>query len=179
MFVETIREARAGIAAGIDQGGLRHDPLRHPLAALSAVLAVFPGFLDEIQRATAPWTEDKLQAAVADAAARVDARLVSRMIQLNRWSIGLAALLGMAVAGGAWSGGYWWGYRTAENRLINIPSALGDALTGQDAAAWLALIRNNDLGRVNRTCGEQSGRKACSFSFWIEAVPPPGARETQ
>jgi len=35
---------------------------------------------------------------------------------------------------------------------------------------WVNLIRNNDIGRVNRTCNEQSGRKACAFWLWTEPV---------
>jgi len=114
-FVAAIQEARADIANGIDRGGLRHDPLRYPLAALSTVVGLFPGLLDEIHRAHAPWTQDERRAAVADAVARMDARLAWRMIQFNRWAAGLALLLGMAMAGAAWGGGYWWGYHAAED----------------------------------------------------------------
>jgi hypothetical protein len=170
-FIAAIQEARADIASGIDRGGLRHDPLRYPLAALSTVLGLFPGFLDEIHRAYAPWTQDERRAAVADAVARMDARLAHRMIQFNRWAVGLAVLLGMAMAGAAWGGGYWWGYRAAEDRLVDVPAALGEALTGRDAGVWVSLIRNNDIGRVNRTCNEQNDRKACAFWLWTEPVP--------
>ena len=172
-FIEAIREARADIAAGIDRGGLRHDPLRHPLAALSTVLGLLPGFLDEIQRVRAPWTEDERRAAVADAVARMDTRLAHRMIQFNRWAIAIALLLGMAIAGGAGAGGYWWGYRAAESQLVDVPAAVGVTLTGRDAAVWRDLMRDNDIARVNRTCAPQNGRNACSFSMWVEPVPPP------
>lgn len=178
-FAAHVSAVRADLSESVSRAGLGMDPYGRVIEAQCAALAIFPAFLDEIRQMRAPWTQDERRAAVTDAVGRMDANVARRMIQFNRWSIVVAALLGMAIAGGAWSGGYWWGYRTAENRLINIPAALGEALTGQDAAAWLALIKNNDLGRVNRTCGEQSGRRACSFSLWIEAVPPPGARETQ
>ena len=172
-FIEAIREARADIAAGIDRGGLRHDPLRHPLAALSTVVGLWPGFLYEIQRGRAPWTEDERRAAVTDAVARMDARLAHRMIQFNRWAIAAALLLGMVIAGGAGAGGYWWGYRAAESQVVDISAAVGVALTGRDAAAWLGLMRDNDIARVNRTCAPQNGRNACSFSMWAEPMPPP------
>ena len=156
-FIEAVREARADIAAGIDRGGLRHDPLRHPLAALSTVLGLLPGFLDEIQRVRAPWTEDERRAAVVDAVARMDARLAHRMIQFNRWAIAIALLLGMAIAGGAGAGCYWWGYRAAEGQLVDVPAAIGVTLTGRDrGTAWRDLMRDNDIARVNRTCAPQA-----------------------
>jgi hypothetical protein len=172
-FIEAIREARADIANGIDRGGLRHDPLRYPLTALSTVVGLFPEFLDEIQRARAPWTQDERRAAVADAVTRMDARLLHRMTQFNRWAIAIALLLGVAIAGGVGTAGYWWGYHAAENRLIEVPAAVGLALTGRDAAVWLELIRDNDIARVNRTCAPQNGRNACSFVMWAEPMPPP------
>ena len=174
-FTEAIRDAQAEIAASVDLAGLRRDPLRYSFAALSAVVGLFPGFLARVDaavdRAHAPWTEDERRAAVADAVTRMDARLAFRMVQFNRWAIGLAVLLGMAMAGGAWGGGYWWGYRAAEDRLVNVPAALGEALTARDAGVWVNLIRNNDIGRVNRTCNEQNDRKACAFWLWTEPVP--------
>jgi hypothetical protein len=149
--------------------------LRYSFAALSAIVGLFPDFLARVDaavdRARAPWTEDERRAAVADAVTRMDARLAFRMIQFNRWAVGLAVLLGMALAGAAWGGGYWWGYRAAEDQLVNVPAALGAALTGRDAAVWLQLIRDNDISRVNRTCNEQNNREACAFWLWIEPVP--------
>ena len=178
-FIEAIQDARADIANGIDQGGLRHDPLRYPLAALSTIVGLFPAFLDEIQRARAPWTEDERRTAIADAVARMDARLVQRLAQFNRWAIVIAALLGMAIVLGAWSGGYWWGYRAAENRLAPVPAALGEALTSREAAIWLTLIQNNDIDRVRRTCTGQNGREACAFTLWTEPVSPARVKETR
>jgi hypothetical protein len=178
-FIEAIQDARADIANGIDLGGLRHDPLRYPLTALSNIVGLFPTFLDEIQRARAPWTEDERRAAIADAITRMDVRLVHRMAQFNRWAIVVTAILGMAITGGAWSGGYWCGYRTAENRLAPVPAALGEALTARDAEVWLTLIQNNDISRVRRTCAGQNGREACAFTLWTEPVPPPRVKETR
>jgi hypothetical protein len=178
-FIEAIQDARADIVNGIDQGGLRHDPLRYPLAALSTVVGLFPAFLDEIQRARAPWTEDERRTAIADAVTRMDARLVHRMAQFNRWAIVVTAVLGMAIVGGAWSGGYWLGYRAAEDRLASVPAAFGEALTCREAEAWLTLIQNNDIDRVRRNCAPQNGREACAFSLWTEPVPPPRVKETR
>jgi len=178
-FIAAIQDARADIANGIDQGGLRHDPLRYPLTALSNIVGLFPAFLDEIQRARAPWTEDDRRTATADAVARMDARLVQRMAQFNRWAIVVTAVLGMVIVAGAWSGGYWWGYRAAENRLAPVPAALGEALTGREAAIWLTLIQNNDIDQVRRTCAAQNGREACAFTLWSEPVPPPRVKEAR
>jgi hypothetical protein len=178
-FVEVIQDARAEIATGIDLGGLQRDPLRHPLAALSTIVGLFPAFLEEIQRARAPWTEDERRTAITAALTRMDARLVHRMAQFNRWATVIAALLGMVIVGGAWSGGYWWGYRAAEDRLAPVPAALGEALTGREAEAWLTLIQNNDIDRVRRTCAGQNGREACAFTLWTEPVPPPRVKEAR
>ena len=178
-FIEAIQDARADIANGIDQGGLRHDPLRYPLMALSNIVGLFPAFLEEIQRARAPWTEDDRRTAIADAVARMDARLVQRMAQFNRWAIVVTAVLGMVLVVGAWSGGYWWGYRAAENRLAPVSAALGEALTGREAAIWLTLIQNNDIDQVRRTCAAQNGREACAFTLWTEPVLPPRVKETR
>ena len=172
-FTEAVHEARADIASGIERGGLRRDPLRYPLVALSTVVGLFPEFLDEIQRVRAPWTQDERRAAVADAVARMDTRLVGRMIQFNRWAIASALLLGVALAGGVGVASYWWGYRAAEDRLIGVPADLGAALNARDAAVWLDLMRSNDIARVNRVCAAQNGRNACSFVMWSEPVPPP------
>jgi hypothetical protein len=178
-FDEAIQDARADIANGIDQGGLRDDPLRYPLAALSTVVGLFPAFLEEIQGVRAPWSEDERRTAIADAVMRMDARLIHRMAQFNRWAIVATAVLGMAITGGAWSGGYWWGYRAADNRLAPVPAAVGMALTGREAEAWLTLIQNNDIGQVRRSCAAQNGREACAFTLWTEPVPPPRVKETR
>ena len=66
-------------------------------------------------------------------------------------------------------------YHVAESQLVDVPAAVGAALTGRDAAAWVDLMRENDIGRVNRTCAAQNGRKACSFVMWVEPVSPPRA----
>jgi hypothetical protein len=174
-FAEAIRDAQANIAASVELAGLRRDPLRYSFAALSTTVGLFPDFLARVDaavdRAHAPWTDDERRAAVADAVARMDARLAYRMVQFNRWAVGLAVLLGMAMAGGAWGGGYWWGYRAAEDRLVNLPAAFGEALTGRDAGVWVNLVRNNDIGRVNRTCNKQNDREACAFWLWTEPAP--------
>ena len=133
----------------------------------------FRGSSTKFNECAHPGRRDVAGAAVTDAVARMDARLAHRMIQFNRWAIAAALLLGMVIAGGAGAGGYWWGYRAAESQLVDVPAAVGVALTGRDAAAWLALMRDNDIARVNRTCAPQNGRNACSFSMWVEPVPPP------
>ena len=170
-FAARVGAVRAELSESMSRAGLVRDPYGRVIEAQSAALEIFPEFLDEIRQVRAPWTEDERRAAVADAVTRMDARLAYRMVQFNRWAVGLAVLVGMAMAGAAWGGGYWWGYRAAEDRLVNVPAALGEALTGRDAGVWVSLIRNNDIGRVNRTCNEQNERKACAFWLWTEPVP--------
>jgi len=174
-FAARVGAVRAELSESLSWAGLAQDPYGRVIEAQSAALEVFPEFLDEIRQVRAPWTEDDRRAAVADAVARMEHRLAGRMIGFNRWAIVLAMLLGMGIAALAGAGGYWWGYRAAGAQLVPVPAALGEALTGRDAALWLALIRNNDIGRVNRTCAMQNGRTACSFALWAEPVPPPAA----
>ena len=174
-FAARVAMVRAALLESASRAGLDRDPYGRVIEAQSAALEVFPAFLEEVQRARAPWTQDERRAAVAEAAARMDARLLHRMIQFNRWAVAAAALLGMITAGGAWSGGYWRGYRAAEDQLAGVPAALGGAMTGRDAAVWAGLIRHNDMERVKRTCGEQNGRAFCSFALWTGPAPPrPG-----
>jgi hypothetical protein len=40
------------------------------------------------------------------------------------------------------------------------------------ATADLKLVLLNDISRVNRTCGEQAGGTACSFSLWTKKAIP-------
>jgi len=89
----------------------------------------------------------------------------------------IAALLGMAIVLGAWSGGYWWDTARPKTGWPPFRPALGEALTGREAAVWLTLIRNNDIDQVRRTCAAQNGREACAFTLWIEPVPPPRVKE--
>jgi hypothetical protein len=174
-FAARVSAVRADLSESMSRAGLVRDPYGRMIEAQSAALEIFPEFLDEMRQAQAPWTDDERRAAVADAVARMDARLAFRMIQFNRWAVCLAVLLGMAMACAAWGGGYRWGYSAAEDRLITVPAAFGDALAGRDAGVWVSLIRNNDISRANRSCNEQNGRKACAFWLWTEPAPPRAA----
>ena len=66
--------------------------------------------------------------------------------------------------------GYWFGQYAAASRFVQIPAALGVALTGPDAAQWLNLMRLNDIGKAERICGAQAGGVTCAISFWV--TPP-------
>lgn len=67
--------------------------------------------------------------------------------------------------------GILWELHEDANRYINVPAALGIALTGPEGAEWVNLIRLNDLRAVNRRCQQQTGGDACDFSFWTNRPP--------
>jgi hypothetical protein len=95
------------------------------------------------------------------------------MVRASIWRswAALAGALGTVLVIGA-GGGYWLGSSTEAKKYVDVPAFLGTALTGQDAAQWVNLIRLNDISRVNRMCSEQSGGTACSFSFWTKKAIP-------
>jgi hypothetical protein len=68
------------------------------------------------------------------------------------------------------AGTYWWGGRASEaSQYVQVPAEPGVALTGPDAAQWLALIRMNDIGRARRKCQpvpQSADGKACAFTLW-------------
>jgi len=48
-FADVVRAAQEDIAMGVDRAGWRDDPLRHPMAALSTTIGLFPGFLERME----------------------------------------------------------------------------------------------------------------------------------
>ena len=188
-----IRYAQAELERAVREGGLSRDPMRLPLGALAVTLgAIETLFVATVAqfRVMSDRFAYGLTAAPGQAAQPVDPKVMEQLrtavargasqevLALVRTHTARTMLLAGAVLAGsvliAGVAGYWWGYRAAETRLVDVPAAIGASLTGRDAAVWLDLMRNNDIGRVNRNCANQNGRTACSFSMWTEQMPPPG-----
>jgi hypothetical protein len=189
-----IRHARAELERAVREGGLSQDPMRLPLGALAVTLGALEKlFATTVAqfRVTSEGLDHRLAATLGQASQPADPKVMEQLrvaaargasqevlalVRAHNWRTTLlagAVLAGSGLIAGA--GAYWWGYRAAENRLIEIPAAIGAALTGRDAAAWLDLMRNNDIAQAHRTCAAQNGRNACSFALWTEPMPPPRA----
>jgi hypothetical protein len=187
-----IRHARGELERAVHEGGLSRDPMRLPLGALAVTL----GALEKLFTATVTQfrvtsqdldhrlaailgqanqpADPKMMEQLRTAAARGASQEVLALARAHNWRTTLLA--GAVLAGSVLIAGaacYWWGYRAAEARLVDVPAALGAALSGRDATVWLDLMRNNDIERVNRSCASQNGRRACSFLMWTEQMPPP------
>jgi hypothetical protein len=71
--------------------------------------------------------------------------------------------------------GWWFGSSTEAAMYIKTPANLGAALTRSDAAEWVNLMRLNTIGKSNRTCAQQPGEEACTFSLWTKRSPEGAA----
>jgi hypothetical protein len=75
-------------------------------------------------------------------------------------------LVGIAISAGA---GYWFGRSIEADKLVQVPAQLGVALSAQDSAQWITLMRLNDIGKAERVCSPQLGGQACSIALWTKA----------
>ena len=171
-----VTDARAEITRLMQLGELQNDPIRHPIQALSVHLDAFYSItrassrmLTEQIQASAqqiptgpPLREEDLRRAVMQSIA-THGTGVERALSVR------AGLLLAAVLAGA-GAGYWLGQNAEARRFVQIPAALGVALTGPDAAQWLNLMWLNDIGKAERVCGAQAGGVSCAISFWV--TPP-------
>ena len=192
-FDRTIRDAQAEIAAGIDRAGLRNDPYRYPLAALSTALGIFPAFLRHLRSAAErdrlPLNADdlaRLETAAAGAARHVQdlARAQLRRTAFASGAILAAATISAAALAGV--SGYRWGRSATIRQMRDTEAGLAAAFRdGPDAASqWLRLMRLNDLPRMMAACTgdraftDPSGRRACLAPIWLEeekAAAPPSS----
>lgn len=187
-FAAAIQAAQDEIARGVERGGLRDDPYRYPLAALSTVLGLFPEFLQRM-RETAEEARQPLDAAALErletAAAGGAARYASDLVKTQARRTALMAgavlagsvLLSSAIVGVSC---YRWGRGSAIADIQETESGFAAAFRdGPDAAAgWLRLMRLNDLPRVLALCAngkgftDPSGRRACQAPLWLDAPQP-------
>lgn len=180
-----VRAAQAELQDGIDRAGLRDDPFRHPLQALSTVMGLFPALAGEmasaIERARQPIDPaalERLEAAAAGGAAAWAAEL-ARAHNLRTVLIASAALVGALVVGAG--GGYWFGRSTQAVAVTATEAGVVAAFRdGRDAAAtWLGFMRANDGAATRAECAKStkttpSGRRACWIGLWVDPPQNPG-----
>lgn len=182
-FARAIASAQADIAKGVEKAGLRDDPLRYPLAAISTTLGLFPDLIkhmreaaQEAQRPLDAAAVERMEKAAAQGASRASAELVRahnrRSVLIGSLSVAASVILALA-------GGYWWG-RSAAITSFRISEANFAAMmhdSPQAAIGWLHLAQLNDYSEVMASCRgdnaikETSGRKACMLPVWLD--PPP------
>lgn len=181
-FAAKVRAAQADIAQGVERAGWRDDPLRHPMAALSTTIGVFPPLMERIEAIAAgmkrPISDDelnRLQATIIRGADRRAAELARAHNLRTLLIYGGAFVVSVVLAAG---GGFWWGQATAADSIQETEQRL--ALAFRDgpgaAAGWAKLMEQNNLPAALALCSgsrvfsDQGGRKACMVPLYTE--PP-------
>ena len=182
-FAAKVREAQAELQHGIDRAGLRDDPFRHPLQALSGVMGLFPDLVgqltDAVDQARQPIDSAAVERAVerveqaavrgADQRAAELARAHSRRTLLTyggTFAIGILAALGAGFVCGQASAN-----AAAHQTEQQLALAFKDGPA--NAATWATLMRSNDAGQMLATCTGLAvktieGRKACNMPVWLD-----------
>ncbi len=134
---EAVGAARAELADAVDAGGLRRDPLRFVLAALSSALAVFPTAVRRVEAASevvrqplSARAEADLLRRVEEAAKRGAAAAGPAIARRTAVVVGLS--LGAAATLGAGAG--WWAGRDIEWRAQTGQMAPDATLASEQAA---------------------------------------------
>jgi len=107
-FAAKVRAAQADIAQGVERAGWRDDPLRHPMAALSTTVGVFPPLVERMEAIAAgmkrPISDDefnRLQSTIIRGADRRAAELArAHNLRTVLWisaAIGGAFVLGVGL----------------------------------------------------------------------------------
>ena len=96
-FSAAVKAAQEDIAQGVEKAGLRNDPIRYPLAAISTALGLFPDFLrymhDTAEEARQPLDAvalARMEKAAAEGASRASSALVRAH---NRRSVIIGSLV--------------------------------------------------------------------------------------
>ena len=187
-FSAAVKAAQEDIAQGVEKAGLRNDPIRYPLAAISTVLGLFPDFLrymhDTVEEARQPLDAAalaRMERAVAEGASRASSALVRAH---NRRSVIVGSLVVALFVGVGLGGGYWWGRSDAITRFHLSEAGFAAMMHDSPAAAtgWLALARVNDYDTLMGACHgsrgfvTDEGRHACLAPLWMDddkVAPPP------
>jgi hypothetical protein len=177
-FGRVIAAAQADIATSIERAGLRDDPYRYPLAALSVVLGLFPEFVEQLRNAARqPLDAAALDRLVKAAATGAEKKAAALARAHNRKTLALAAAVLAGVALACCGGGYWIGRHAAVVSVRLTEAGVGEAFRDPaNAAQWLALMRANDIRRAVGDCEadrlwrDPSGRRACALHVWLD--PP-------
>lgn len=183
---EAVEAAQAELAEAVDAGGLRRDPLRFVLAALSSALGVFPAAVHRVEAASetarqplSPKAEAELLRRVEEAARRGAAAAGPAIAHRT------AVLAGVALAAAASLGaaGGWWAGRTSVPGEVAVAER-GIRMSLAAAEAWLPILRANPdprpaLARGQAFRDERTGWRAGTITLYLEpseAAPAPPRR---
>ncbi len=187
-FTAKVREAQADLQHGIDRAGLRDDPFRHPLQALSGVMGLFPDLVGQltgaVEQARQPLdsaaverTVERLEQAAVRGADRRAAELARSRNRRTLLTYGGTFAISILAAAG---GGFAWGQASANAAVRQTDQQLALAFRdGPSAAAiWANLVRSNDANLMLAACTGLAvktleGRKACNMPVWLD--PPISA----
>ncbi len=186
-FLAQVQAAQADLQHGIDRAGLRDDPFRHPMQALSSIMGLFPGLVGRLDGAINQARQPIDPAAVERAVERLeqaavrgaDRRAAELARSRNRRTLltygGTFAISILAAAGG----GFAWGQASANAAVRQTDQQL--ALAYRDgpsaAATWANLMRSNDANLMLAACTGLAvktleGRRACNLPIWLEPPIP-------
>jgi len=186
-FTAKVREAQADLQHGIDRAGLRDDPFRHPLQALSGVMGLFPDLVEQltgaVEQARQPLdpaaverTVERLEQAAVRGADRRAAELARSRNRRTLLTYGGTFAISILAAAG---GGFAWGQASANAAVRQTDQQLALAFRdGPSAAAtWVNLMRSNDANLMLAACTGLAvktleGRKACNLPMWLEPPIP-------
>ncbi len=186
-FTAKVQAAQADLQHGIDRAGLRDDPFRHPLQALSGVMGLFPvlvaqltGVVEQARQPLDPAaverTVERLEQAAVRGADRRAAELARSRNRRTLLTYGGAFAISILAAAGS---GFVWGQASANAAVRQTDQQLALAYRdGPSAAAiWANLMRSNDANLMLAACTGPAvktleGRKACNLPMWLEPPIP-------
>ena len=176
-FGTHVREVQGQLADSARRAGLTRDPYARVIEAQNAAMGVLPAFLSEIDARRRPWTKDERREAALDFVARLDQRIARRMVQFNLWAMVGIAFAVPVLCGGAFLGGWWWGYHSETLEVQRAVDALPAAAVRYGAAGaqqWLTLMAINDITAIHRDCqAVTGGGEACSYYLWSRLPQVP------
>lgn len=172
---EAVEAAQAELAEAVEAGGLRRDPLRFVLAALSSTLGVLPTAVQRVEAASetvrqplSPKAEAELMRRVEEAARRGAAAagpsIARRTAVLAAVSVVVSALLGAA-------GGWWAGRSSLPAEVALAERGIRMSLAASEA--WLPILRANPdprpaLARGHAFRDERTGWRAGTITLYLE-----------
>ena len=193
-FAAKVQAAQADLQHGIDRAGLRDDPFRHPMQALSGVMGLFPDLVGRLNGAVEQARQpidpaaveravERLETAAVRGADRRAAELARSRNQRTLLAYGGGLLAAVAVSG---SVGFAWGQALTNAAVYQTEQQLALAFRdGPSAAAtWVTLMRSNDAGLMLATCTGVAvkvieGRRACNVPLWLDLpkMLAPGGKQ--
>ena len=179
-----VAAAQAELQSSIDRAGLRDDPFRHPLQALSSVVGLFPEVAEEltasVDRARDPIGPAEIERPVAAAAAGAERRAAElARTHGRRTALAYGGVLIGAVIAAATLGAFW-GKASANVAVHETERGLTTAFQDGPAAAstWLNFMQANDGNLVREACAKSTfktadGRRACAVGLWVDPPTKP------